>query len=380
MLFQLEPPKPTIALTLNSAWNLYNFRLGLIRALLEAGYRVVAIAPSGKGEEEVRATGCTFIPLPHLTRKGTSPIQDLRLIRELRGIYRREGVDLVLHYTIKPVIYGSMATLGLRTKCINTITGLGFAFMQPGLVNKIVRTLYRTALRRADLTWFQNQDDLDFFLRDDLVPAKSAGLIHGSGIDTDHFSPLETSEGNSGIFLFIGRLLYDKGIREFFGAAKALGDRYKGVEFHVLGAIDYDNPSAIRANELDEVVASGNIVYHGEVKDTRPYIAKATAVVLPSYREGLPRVMLEGMAMAKPLIATDVPGCRETIVDGQNGYLVAVKHSESLAKGMEKILSLTKEERQKMGRLGRKLAEEKFAQEKIVAKYLSAIENLLAQD
>jgi glycosyltransferase involved in cell wall biosynthesis len=289
---------------------------------------------------------------------------------ELRKIYRQYKVDVALHYTIKPVIYGSLAARLSGTQNISTLTGLGYAFITPGLVNRVVKGLYRRALRSAKHTFFQNADDRALFLKNRLVDTGRSGIIAGSGINTDRFAPYPDENEDQLNFLFIGRLLYDKGIIEFFEAARIIRQTYPRAVFNILGGLDDGNPSGVSAIELQEWQQSGHIVYHGQVTDTRPYIAKATAVVLPSYREGLPRVMLEGMSMGKPLITSDVPGCRDTVQDGYNGYLVKVRDAGSLARGIEKMIKLTPAERREMGRRGRELALNRFAEPVIVEEYV----------
>jgi glycosyltransferase involved in cell wall biosynthesis len=373
--------RPTIAITLNTAWNIYNFRLGLAKALLAAGYRVLAIAPPDKQVAAIEATGCRFIPLEELRRKSTNPAQDVRLLLALRRIYEQEQVDLALHYTIKPVIYGTLAAHWSGVRTINTLTGLGYAFMARTPMHYLVRGLYRTALRYADRVWFQNEDDQRFFLQKGLVDPAQSGVVRGSGIDLDAFRPLPRQRQDKRFrFLFIGRLLSDKGIHELISAAQQLRAKDSEVEIHVLGALDQGNPAAIAAGQLAAWRASETIIYHAPTDNVRPFIREADALVLPSYREGLPRVMLEGLAMAKPLITTDVPGCRETVHDGVNGYLVPAKDSAALAAAMLRMRKLSAEELVAMGQAGYELAHTYFDEALIVDRYLETIRQLLGQD
>ncbi|MEM8528910.1 MAG: glycosyltransferase family 4 protein [Bacteroidota bacterium] len=365
----------TVAIVLNTAWNIYNFRLGLAKHLMEAGHRVIAIAPPDAYVEDIEKVGCHFYSLPNLKRKGTNPFSDLRLTYNLYKIYRTEQVDVVLHYTVKPVVFGTLAAKLAGVKAINTLTGLGYAFISDGFVSKIVRNLYRVSLRFSHKVLFQNRDDRQLFLEHNLVSKKLTGIVHGSGINTDRFKPSVKDLTNGATrFLFIGRLLYDKGVKEFIEAAKQILNRYPNAQFHVIGELDTGNPSTIDPNELKEWRSEGIIRYHGRMDDVRPHVAKCDALVLPSYREGLPRVMLEGMSMAKPLIATDVPGCRETVEEGRNGFLVKVKDSQTLFKAMEKMILMSKEERRAMGNYGRHMALERFDERQIVKRYLTLIE------
>ena len=370
--------QPKIAVVLNTAWNIYNFRTGLIKALQAQGFDVVAIAPKDEYVGKIREMGIPFIPVKNLKRKGTNPTRDARLVRELTGIYQSEGIDLVLQYTIKPVIYGTIAAHHCGVKTINTLTGLGYAFLSKGLVNRLVQVLYRYTLKKADQVFFQNKDDLQLFLDNDLVDQHKAGIIHGSGIDTDYFQA-DSSPGGQGDlqFLFIGRLLEDKGIHEFVEAASMIKQSHPGSTFHVVGDLDAHNPSGISQQQLDDWVSHGWITFHGHVEDTRPYIEQADVVVLPSYREGLPKVMLEGMSMSRPLIATDAPGCRETVQDGVNGFLCEVKSGTSLATAMERMINASAEDRRAMGHASRQLALMKFDEQLIIKQYLKEMYQLL---
>ncbi|MEL6943422.1 MAG: glycosyltransferase family 4 protein, partial [Bacteroidota bacterium] len=321
------------------------------------------------------ATGCRFFSLPNLQRKGTNPLHDFRLMVNLFKIYRKEKVDIALHYTVKPVVFGTLSAKLAGVKVINTLTGLGYAFISDGWVSRIVRSLYRVSLRFSNKVLFQNRDDRQLFLEHKLVPKKLSGIVQGSGINTSHFQPVKEDQEKQYIdFLFIGRLLYDKGTIEFVEAAKMILNRYPNARFHLIGDLDTGNPSTIDPLELKQWIAEGIVQYYGRLKDVRSQIEKCDVLVLPSYREGLPRVMLEGMSMAKPLIATDVPGCRETVEDGKNGYLVKVKDPFTLFQAMEKMILMSKKERIRMGYYGRQMALSRFDERQIVKQYLNMIE------
>lgn len=363
------------AIVLNTTWNIHNFRTGLIRALQNAGHEVLAIAPEDDFVEEVRSLGVQHVPLQHLSRKGTNPIKDLRLMRELAKIYRSESVDVALQYTIKPNIYGSLARGLVKNHCISTVTGLGFSFIQKGLVNTIVKRLYRVAFNRSDMVAFQNQDDLDLFRSLKLVRSDNSCLIKGSGINTDYFCPLPKTEASQRFhFLFVGRLLYDKGVVELLEAARILKEEGADFELQLVGGHDTDNPSAIDKKILQEAQAKGYAHYLGRSNQVRELMRNADAVVLPSYREGLPRVMLEGLAMAKPLITTAVAGCRETVKDGQNGYLVPAKDASALAAAMQKMLHHSDAERESMGQKGRQMALKEFDENIITQQYVELLQ------
>lgn len=368
---------PTIGIVLNTAWNIYNFRLGLIRALLAAGYHVVAIAPIDDYVGAIEETGASFVPLKHLSRKGLNPLQDLQLTNELVRIFKAQQLDAVLLYTIKPNIYGSWAARRAGIPSIATVTGLGYSFMQGGLVHQVVKWLYRSAFKGSHRVAFQNQDDKALFEKLGLVTADKTLLIKGSGINTAYFKPAPSAAPTDDfIFLFVGRLLYDKGIRELLHAAEQLQAARQNTQFWIVGAIDEGNPSAIDAELVQRYHQQGAIHYWGTSDAVREHIRDADAVVLPSYREGLPRVMLESLAMAKPVIATDVAGCRETVKEGENGYLVPAKATEPLFQALLKMRDLPEAERERMGKAGRALALREFDERIIIQHYLDWLHSL----
>ena len=369
--------KPKIAISLNTAWNIQNFRLGLIEHWIKAGYEVVAIAPPDDFVKEIEATGCRFIPLKNLSRKGTNPLNDLQLAQEFYRIYKKEKVDIALHYTIKPNIYGTLGAAWAGTQSVASVTGLGYAFLSKGLVNRVVKKLYKYAFAKCDRIVFQNGDDRQLFVESGWVLGEKTQIVHGSGIDMVRFQPMKVERKiDKIVFLFIGRLLFDKGIREFMAAAEIVARKHKNTEFQILGNFDQGNPSAISKDYLDEWLKHKQMQYFGVTNDTKPFIAAADVIVLPSYREGLPRVNLEGMAMAKPLLSTEVTGCRDTVDDGENGYLVEVKSADSLAEGMEKMITIGKEKRAEMGKKGRIKALRQFDEQIIIQNYQEIIENL----
>lgn len=367
-----------ICIVTNTAWNIINFRWGLVEKLQENGYSVILVAPKDDFTQEIEKRNCIFIPLQNLSRKGTNPFQDLYLIRELYTIYKKHAIDIVLHFTIKPNIYGSFAASLAKIPSVATVTGLGYTFMQTGIINTIAKRLYKSAFKRTHKVIFQNIDDELLFTETKLVAKNKATIIRGSGINTNFFTPTTKTENNTNfVFLFIGRLLTDKGIREYVEAAKLVLKKYPTTIFRVLGALDKDNPAAIQETELNEWIANNWIQYEGVTKDTRPFIANADIMVLPSYREGLPRVMLEGMAMGKPLITTQTAGCRDTVINGENGILVPIKEVEPLADAMIQMIHLSQKELLLMGEKGREFALKEFDEKIIIQKYIGIIKNLI---
>lgn len=361
-----------VAIAANSAWNIRHFRLGLIRTIEKEGYAPVVLSPSSDAPEPKPPTEeFKWLDVP-VDRAGLNPWRDLRLFLAYRRLLRRVQAEIFLGFTIKPNIYGCLAARSLGIPAIANISGLGTAFMRPGPLNRLVRMMYRVALARGCVVFFQNPDDLDLFVADRLVRKEQARLLPGSGIDLDHFEPVPLARG-SVKFLLIARLLGDKGVREFAEAARLLRPEFPNARFQLLGGLDPGNRTSIGGDELQDWIDSGLVEHLGEAPDVRSYIADATAIVLPSYREGLPRTLLEGAAMARPLIATDVPGCREVVEEGANGFLSRARDAQSLAAVVRKFLKLSWEERDEMGRASRRKVEMRFSQDIVNSAYLDAI-------
>ena len=316
-----------VVVAANSSWNIVNFRIGLIRALERAGYEPVVVAPPDAAAEPRMAELQVERVALGIDRSGLNPLADLRLLGNYRRILKRLRPAAFLGFTVKPNIYGCIAARSLGIPAIANISGLGTAFIRPGPLRAIVTLLYRVGLSRVAVVFFQNPDDRELFIERRMVRADQARLLPGSGVDLDRFVPSPQPSGPA-TFLLIARLLGDKGVREFAAAARSLRAQIPDACFQLLGPIDEGNRTAIARAELDGWIAQGLVDYLGETNDVRPYVAAASAVVLPSYREGLPRTLLEAAAMARPLIATDVPGCREVVEDGVNGFLCRVQGSQ----------------------------------------------------
>jgi len=364
-------PRPVV-LAANSAWNVVNFREGLIRALEHHGYTPIVIAPhDAAAEGRMAALGVERIALP-IDRSGLNPLTDFRLLLAYRRLLKRLRPAAFLGFTIKPNIYGCLAAGSLGIPAIPNVSGLGTAFIRPGPLQRLVTNLYRAAFRKAAVILFQNADDCRLFVERRIVPAARATVVPGSGVDLDRFGPAPQAAGPV-TFLLVSRLLGDKGIREYVEAARMLRERLPGARFQLLGPIDDGNRTAIRRGELDRWVSEGAIDYLGSTDDVRPHLANASAIVLPSYREGLPRSLLEGAAMARPLIATDVPGCREVVEDGVNGFLCAVQDPRSLADAMAKFAQLPMADREAMGAASRRKVQERFSEEVVIQAYLDEL-------
>jgi glycosyltransferase involved in cell wall biosynthesis len=375
-------PKRKIVIALNTAWNLVNFRAGLIRALVAHGYEVVAVAPPDAYVARLSALGCRFVALP-MDNGGTHPVRDALLLWRFVRLLMRERPDVYLGYTVKPNVYGSMAAHLLGIPVINNIAGLGVVFGRAGFLVRVVRGLYRMALGRSAKVFFQNDDDRQMFITGGLVHAEVADLLPGSGVDLAKFSLVPLNDSNDFNrpfrFLLIARMLWDKGVGEFTQAATLIRARWPQVECCLLGFLDIQNPGAISRAQMDTLVASG-VMYLGVSDDVRAEIAEADCIVLPSYyREGTPRTLLEAAAMGRPIITTDAVGCREVVDDGINGYLCQPRDAADLAATMERMLSLTDAQRSEMGLRGRAKIEAEFDEQIVIKKYLAAIESILAQ-
>lgn len=366
-----------VVIVSSNAWSITNFRAGVIRGLLGAGYEVTAIAVPDGHEAEFKQLGCAYVPL-EMENTGTNPVKDLQLFIAYRRLFRQLRPGCVLAYTVKPNIYGTLAAQSLGIPVINNIGGLGYAFVQRGWLMRLVMRLYKWAFRRSRKVFFQNGDDREFFLKSGLVREIQAGLLPGSGVDTRHFSPAGSrKERRRGVrFLLIARLLWDKGIGEYVEAARILHGRYPDCEFALLGFLGVPNAMSVSPEQMDQWVAAGWVSYLGHSGDVRPFIADSDCVVLPSYREGTPRTLLEAASMGKPIITTDTVGCREVVRDGANGFLVKVQSATDLSEKMEKMLLMTADERETMGLRGRELVTSEFDEKIVVQRYLAEIEEL----
>jgi glycosyltransferase involved in cell wall biosynthesis len=351
--------------------SLIKFRGPLLQALLAKGLDVHVVAPDLPGAEDIRSELVTLGITLHeigLKRTGTNPVADLGTMVELWRLMRRIRPDYVLGYTIKPVIYGSLAAwLAYVPNRFSLVTGLGYAFTgeasgKRGLLRKLIQRLYRFGLSKSHKVFFQNPDDQALFRQLDLLPACIPScVVNGSGVDVVDYSIAPLPEKPS--FLLIARLLGDKGVREYAIAASRVKVQYPQASFKLVGWID-NNPDAIAQRELDEWVSSGALEFLGKLVDVHPAIAGCNVYVLPSYREGTPRTVLEAMAMGRPVITTDAPGCRETVVDGDNGFLVPVQAVDELAIAMIRFIEDPKLVAS-MGVRSRQIAEEKYDVHKV---------------
>ncbi|ALI98535.1 glycosyltransferase family 4 protein [Rufibacter tibetensis] len=363
-----------VAIVINKSWNIFNFRLSLVKALLAAGHEVVAIAPEDAYSARLVAEGCRFVPLP-MESKGTNPLKDLLLVRKFLKAYKTVKPDVILQYTIKPNIYGSVAAKLAGIPTINNVSGLGTVFIVQNLVSKIAMALYRFSFQFPAKVFFQNSDDKELFLERKLVRESITEVIPGSGINTQRYLPAPTFKRQEPfVFLMVSRALYEKGLVEYVEASKILKAKYPQIRIQLLGAIDEEGNIGIKRVLVEQWAKEGWLEYLGTSDDVASVVHGADCVVLPSYREGTPRTLLEASAMAKPIVATNVPGCKETVIDGYNGYLCDVKSGADLAAKMEQVYHLSDAALQTMGQNSRRLAEEKFDEKFVIDRYFRAIE------
>lgn len=330
------------------AESVINFRWDFICAAQKRGLEVHIAAPDITKDANIRDKllhqGFVIHDIP-MQRTGTNPVEDFKTLLALRKLMQQIKPDYALAYTIKPVIYGMLAakSAGVPHR-IALITGLGYAFQDTGgngaknWIRQITRKLYKQALAATEITFFQNDDDQKLFADLGIThPGQRTIVVNGSGVNTEKFSPQPLPEGNEIHFLLIGRLLKDKGVREYIAAARSIKQKYPHAVFNMVGFLD-SNPSSVTQAELDQWINDGTVKFWGKLSDVRPALNACHVFVLPSYREGTPRTVLEAMATGRAIITTDAPGCRQTVDDGYNGFLVPVQSAEKLAEAMARFI------------------------------------------
>ena len=369
------PPSPTesglrIAVVSNTAWNLFNFRLNLIHQLQAAGHTVVGVAPEDAFADKLRSAGVEFEPVP-ISASGINPLAELLSVARLRSVFKRQRIDFVLSYTPKGNLYAALACMALGVPFVPNVSGLGRAFIRRSPVTWTALGLYRLTFRRAHRVFFQNLDDMDIFVRAKLVKATYAERLPGSGVDLARFvaQPPTDARHDAPMFLLVARMLWDKGVGEYVAAARQVRQRFPSARFGLLGGLASGNPSAISGQQVNDWVKEGVVTYFGSTEDVRPYVAEADCVVLPSYREGVPRVLLEAAAMARPLITTDAPGCRDAVKHGETGFVCDARDADDLAEKMYAFIQLTSEQRHTMGCRGRAFVERHFDEQLVLDRY-----------
>ena len=342
------------------------------------GYRVVAVGQEDEAKwcDRFAEYGIKYRKID-AERNGTNPLNDLRMLRSIKKVISEEKPEKIFCYQAKSVIYGCIAAKSRKnTEVYALIAGLGSVFRGHGLKNKVLKTVlkteYKISLKHAKKIFFQNPDDAKQFVTDRIIQQNKICMINGSGVDTVKFHPMPLPSQPS--FLLIARLIRDKGIMEYLDAARMVKKKHPNARFMLVGPFD-TNPSAIRDDDLSAYIQDGTIEYFGEQSDVRPYLEMCSVFVLPSYHEGTPKTVLEAMSCARPVITTDAPGCRETVNEGENGYLIPTRNPKALAERMEAFI-VNPELCQTMGAAGRRIAEAKYDVKKVNHSILTTMELL----
>jgi len=366
----------TIVIIYNTTHGVLLFKAELIKSIKKNGYRVVVLASADNYSEKLKEIVDEFHEIK-LDSSGVNPIKDTYLIFQIYKICKIIKPTVVLNFTIKPVIYGTFASILIGgVPVINTITGLGTAFISTGLANKVAKYFYKFTFKHAHLVFFQNPDDQQFFKELNIITRDNTKLVSGSGVDLVKFKPTKNKKRNNIKILFIGRIIADKGIYELIESAKIINKEYNNVTFVLMGMLGVKNRTSISKSEVEDWVNEGIIDYVPFKDDIRCILGDSDLVVLPSYREGTPKTLIEAASMEKPLIATDVPGCREVVIDEVNGFLCQVKNSVSLASKIKKFIELDYYRKIEMGKKSRELAEKKFDIIKVNNCYVNEINKI----
>ena len=350
-----------IALIANSSSGLYNFRKDLILRMESDENEVIGITPLEKRVEQLQGLGIRLIETK-IDRRGLNPFHDLSLFLQYLRILKKEKPDQVVTYTIKPNIYGGIACRLRGIPYAANITGLGTAFENKGMLRRIATILNKVALKRAKCVFFENSESLNLFVEERIIRKDQAVLLNGAGVNLDHFSYKPYPEDDSIHFLFMGRVMKEKGVDELFSAMRQLRSEGHNCLLDLLGSFEEKYDSQIKQYEKE-----GWLNYYGYQYDVRPFIANAHCFVLPSYHEGMANTNLESAATGRPVITSNIPGCKEAVIDEWSGFLCKVKDPDDLYEKMRKFLSMTHSEREQMGKAGRKHMEDVFDKQKVVA-------------
>ena len=367
----------TIVIIYNAAHHVLLFKSELVKSIKKNGYRVVVLASTDNYTEKLKDIVDEFHEIK-VDSSGVNPIKDAYLIFQIYDICKRVKPAAILNFTIKPVIYGTFAGQLLGgIPVINTITGLGTAFISKGLANKVAKFLYKSTFKHSHLVFFQNPDDQQFFKDLNIISKDNTKLVSGSGVDLLKFKSIKNKKRENIKILFIGRIIADKGIYELIESAKIIKKEYSNVTFILMGMLGVKNRTSISKSEVNNWVNKGLIEYIPFKDDIRSCLGDSDLVVLPSYREGTPKTLIEAASMGKPLIATNVPGCREVVIDEVNGFLCQVKDPISLADAIKRYIELDDSGKIELGKKSRKLAEEKFDIIKVNNNYVIEINKIV---
>ncbi len=358
-----EKSNKRILVLANNDVGLYRFRKDLLAALLNTGHEVYILLPNGGLVPELVQLGCRYLETP-IDRRGMNPIQDSKLFNQYRAMLRKVKPDLVITYTIKPNIYGGLACRMAHIPYAVNITGLGSAIENGGWLKRFVLSLYRPALKDAKVIFFENTGNRDTLVATGVVPKGRDVVLNGAGVNLEDYPYQPYPQEGPVRFLFVGRIMREKGVDEFFAAARRMKQNYgDGVEFHIVGSFEEAYKPL-----MDELAQAGVVKYHGYQSDMKPFYAMAGCVVLPSYHEGMSNVLLEAAASGRPLITSDIPGCREAVENGVSGYLCPVKNAGALYDAIQRFAELPKDLKTEMGRRGRARMEQHFSKKAVVTK------------
>lgn len=352
-----------IAMIINSSSGLYNFRKDLILRMIADGHEVIALTPLEGRIDQLKELGVRLIST-EIDRRGLNPLHDISLFRQYRKILRKEKPDIAVTYTIKPNIYGGMACKVAGITYAGNITGLGTAFESVGLLRKVATIMNKVALKKAKCVFFENVENKDFFVNEGIIRKNQAVLLNGAGVNLEHFSYKPYPRDDSDIrFLFMGRIMKEKGIEELFVAMQRLRADGESCSLDVLGSFEEKYEDQIEQYEKD-----GWLRFHGYQSDVRPFIEDSHCFVLPSYHEGMANTNLESAATGRPVITSNISGCKEAVVDGVSGFLCEVKDANDLYEKMKQFIALSQDEREQMGKASRKHMEDVFDKVKVVSK------------
>lgn len=358
-----------ILILANADTGLYHFRKELIQELIRQGHRVTVALPFGELIPDITALGCTCVET-NVSRRGTNPLEDFALFVKYIRLIRKRKPDVVLTYTIKPNIYGGLACRVMRVPYIANITGLGTAVQNGGFLQRLTLTLYKMGLKKAKTVFFQNAENQKFMVQQQVVKG-THDLLPGSGVNLEQHRLEEyPTNDDTVVLLTIGRIMEAKGINEILQAARIIKQAHPHVVFRLIGSYDEDYQTRV-----EQAVAEGIVEYCGSQPQVHSFIAESHATLHASYHEGMSNVLLETASSGRPVIATDVPGCRETYDDGVSGISFKPKDPEDLVRAVTEFLALTHEQKVQMGQAGRQKMEREFSREIIINKYVKAIEN-----
>jgi glycosyltransferase involved in cell wall biosynthesis len=351
----------------------------LIKELIHKGFKVTAIAPIDEYSQKLKELGCDYHPL-EIDSKSKNPFYDISLLFRMRKVLAQTKPDVLLNFTIKPNVYGSLAARSLGIKCINNVAGMGTLFTDGFLSRTVLKSLFKISQLKVKTVFFQNPDDFAELTKRNIVNKSIAHLLPGSGVNLSEFPFTPSSEHKQVNFLLIARMIYPKGVKELVLAADRLIEKgYHNFQVQLLGEMGVNNPFAIPEPEMEHFCKKSYVNYLGKTDDVKSVIQQADAVVLPSYyREGTPKSLLEALAIGRPIITTNMPGCKETVIDEVNGFICEPKSIDDLASKMERFLNLEFSKKLEMGKQSRKLAETKFDEQIVIDEYLKAINRALA--